>query len=113
TVADAIELALFLKRERMRPEQVQDFYPTPGTVSTCMFYTGLDPYTMEKVYVPRTPQEKAKQRALLQYFRPENYTLVLNALKDCGRTDLIGHGKDCLIPPPCRPVTAKSKKRRS
>lgn len=112
TVADAIELALFLKRERMRPEQVQDFYPTPGTVSTCMFYTGLDPYTMEKVYVPRTPQEKAKQRALLQYFRPENYELVLKALRECGRTDLIGHGKDCLIPPPRRTSSSSAKKSR-
>ena len=100
TLSDAIELALFLKREKLHPEQVQDFYPTPGTVSTCMFYTGLDPYTMETVYVPRTPQEKAGQRALLQYFRPENRALVLDALRRAGRTDLIGNGKNCLISAP-------------
>lgn len=99
TLNDAIELSLFLKREGLHPEQVQDFYPTPGTVSTCMFYTGLDPFTMEKVYVPRTPQEKAMQRALLQYYRPENRALVLKALKMAGRTDLIGTGKDCLATP--------------
>lgn len=97
SVNDAIELALFLKRNNMHPEQVQDFYPTPGTVSTCMFYTGLDPYTMEKVYVPKTPAEKAEQRALLQYFRPENKAVVLAALKKAGRFDLIGTGKNCLI----------------
>lgn len=99
TLRDAVELALFLKKERMRPEQVQDFYPTPGTISTCMFYTGLDPLTMEKVYVPRTPEEKAEQRALLQYFRPQNREIVQRALEKAGRTDLIGHGPDCLIPP--------------
>ena len=98
TVTDAVELAIFLKKEGMRPEQVQDFYPTPGTVSTCMFYTGLDPYTMEKVYVPKTPEEKAEQRALLQYFRPENHARVREALKRAGRTDLIGSGRDCLVP---------------
>ena len=99
TINDAIELSLFLKKEGMRPEQVQDFYPTPGTVSTCMFYTGLDPYTMESVYVPRTAREKAEQRALLQYFRPENKKIVLEALKKAGRTDLIGTGKNCLVAP--------------
>ena len=99
TVNDAIELSLFLKKEGLHPEQVQDFYPTPGTVSTCMFYTGLDPYTLEKVYVPRTPEEKAQQRALLQYFRPENKRLVLSALKKAGRYDLIGTGKNCLVAP--------------
>ena len=78
---------------------MQDFYPTPGTVSTCMFYTGLDPYTMENVYVPRTPREKAEQRALLQYFRPENKKIVLEALRKAGRTDLIGTGKNCLVAP--------------
>ena len=97
TMRDAIELAVFLKKEGLRPEQVQDFYPTPGTISTCMFYTGLDPYTMEPVYVPRTPAEKAQQRALLQYFRPENRQTVLAALKAAGRTDLIGSGPDCLV----------------
>ena len=97
TVDDAIKLALFLKREGLHPEQVQDFYPTPGTVSTCMFYTGLNPYTMQKVYVPKTPKEKAQQRALLQYYRPENRKTVLEALRQAGRTDLIGSGKGCLI----------------
>ena len=97
TVNDAIELALFLKSENLHPEQVQDFYPTPGTVSTCMFYTGLDPYTMEEIFVPKTAEEKAEQRALLQYFRPENKKLVLSALKKAGRYDLIGTGKNCLV----------------
>jgi len=97
TLKEAVELSLFLKRNNLHPEQVQDFYPTPGTVSTCMFYTGLDPYTMEKVYVPRTPEEKAQQRALLQYFKPENRTIVLNTLKKLGRYDLIGTGKNCLV----------------
>ena len=100
TIRDAIELAVFLKREGLHPEQVQDFYPTPGTVSTCMFYTGLDPYTLEPVYVPRTPKEKAQQRALLQYFRPENRETVLAALKAAGRSDLIGNGPDCLLRAP-------------
>ena len=99
TPKDAIELALFLKEEGLHPEQVQDFYPTPGTVSTCMFYTGLDPLTMEPVYVPRTPKEKAEQRALLQYFRPENRKIVTEALIKAGRRDLIGFGKGCLVPP--------------
>lgn len=99
TIKDAIELAVFLKKEGLHPEQVQDFYPTPGTISTCMFYTGLDPYTMESVYVPRTPAEKAEQRALLQYFRPENRQKVLSALKAAGRQDLIGTGPNCLVAP--------------
>lgn len=99
TLKDAVELALFLKRERLRPEQVQDFYPTPGTISTCMFYTGLDPYTMEEVYVARTAKEKALQRALLQYFNPKNRTLVEEALRQAGRVDLIGNGEKCLIRP--------------
>jgi len=90
TLKDAVELALFLRDNKIRPEQVQDFYPTPGTISTCMFYTGLDPYTMEKVYVPKTPQEKAMQRALLQYFRPQNREIVREALVKSGRRDLIG-----------------------
>jgi hypothetical protein len=76
---------------------VQDFYPTPGTISTCMFYTELDPYTMEKVYVPKTPKEKAMQRALLQYFRPQNKEIVLEALKKAGRYDLIGSSPNCLV----------------
>ncbi len=97
TMKDAIELAVFLKKENLRPEQVQDFYPTPGTVSTCMFYTGLDPFTMEKVYVPRTAKEKSEQRALLQYFLPENRRLVLAALKQAKRFDLIGTSPECLV----------------
>lgn len=99
TINDAIELALFLKKEGLHPEQVQDFYPTPGTISTCMFYTGLNPMNMQRVYVPRTPEEKAQQRALLQYYRPENRQFVLSALKRAGRRDLIGYGKNCLITP--------------
>ncbi len=97
TMKDAIELSVFLKREGMRPEQVQDFYPTPGTVSTCMYYTGLDPFSMKPIYTAKTPKEKAQQRALLQYFKPENREIVLSALKQYGRYDLIGNGKDCLI----------------
>ena len=99
TVNDAIELSLFLKKEGLHPEQVQDFYPTPGTISTCMFYTGLNPMNMQKVYIPRTPEEKAQQRALLQYYKPENRQIVMSALKKAGRTDLIGYGKNCLITP--------------
>lgn len=97
TLKDAIELSVFLKREGMRPEQVQDFYPTPGTVSTCMYYTGLDPLTMKPIYVAKTPAQKAEQRALLQYFKPENRELVVRTLKRYGRSDLIGNGKDCLV----------------
>ncbi len=99
TLAAAIELALFLKKQGIRPEQVQDFYPTPGTISTCMFYTGLDPYTLEPVFVPKSPEEKAMQRALLQYFKPENRRLVLTALRKAGRLDLIGTGPNCLAAP--------------
>lgn len=96
-IEDAIELALFLKKNRIRPEQVQDFYPTPGTISTCMFYTEMDPYTLEKVYVAKTPKEKAMQRALLQYFNPKNKELVIEALKRAKRFDLIGNGEKCLV----------------
>ena len=110
TIKDAIELSLFLKRNNLHPEQVQDFYPTPGTVSTCMFYTGLDPITMQKVYVPKTSAEKAQQRALLQYFKPENRQLVLSALKKAGRYDLIGTGKNCLAAPEKNAVPQKRKK---
>ena len=98
TIRDAIRLACFLKEEGIHPEQVQDFYPTPGTISTCMFYTGLDPYTMQPVYVPRTAKEKAEQRALLQYFKPENYAVIRAALRKAGRPDLIGSGPHCLVP---------------
>lgn len=99
TLKDAVQLAVFLKKNNIRPEQVQDFYPTPATVSTCMFYTGLNPLTMKPVYVPKTSDEKAMQRALLQYFRPENRKLVKIALLKAGRADLIGNGRECLIPP--------------
>lgn len=97
TLKEAVELALFLKENKIRPEQVQDFYPTPGTISTAMFYCELDPYTMEKVYVPKTPQEKAMQRALLQYFKPQNREIVIEALKKAGRRDLIGSSPKCLV----------------
>lgn len=97
TLRDAVELALFLKKNHIRPEQVQDFYPTPGTISTCMFYTGLDPYTMEPVYVAKTPHEKALQRTLLQYYDPKNKLLCAEALRKAGRADLIGSGSHCLI----------------
>ena len=110
TLNDAIELSLFLKRNNLHPEQVQDFYPTPGTVSTCMFYTELDPNTMEKVYVPKTQKEKAEQRALLQYFKPENRELVLSALKKAKRFDLIGNGKNCLAAVPKTAQNTNTKK---
>lgn len=103
TLDDAIELALFLKKNHIRPEQVQDFYPTPGTISTCMFYTGLDPYTMEEVYVARSEHDKALQRALLQYYNPKNHHLVEEALKRAGRYDLIGYDAKCLIKPGSKP----------
>ncbi len=99
TLKDAVELALFCKRENIHPKQVQDFYPTPGTISTCMFYTGLDPYTLKEVYVPKTEDEKAMQRALLQYFIPSNKPLVIKALIKAGRRDLIGNDKKCLVTP--------------
>ena len=98
TLKDAVELALFLKHEKMRPEQVQDFYPTPGTLSTAMYYTGLDPHTMKPVFTPKTAHEKQMQRALLQYFRPQNRAIVREALIKAGRQDLIGSGPNCLIP---------------
>ena len=98
TLDDAIELACFLKKNHIRPEQVQDFYPTPGTISTCMFYTELDPYTMEPVYVAKTQHEKALQRALLQYYDPKKRSLCEEALRTAHRQDLIGNGKNCLIP---------------
>ncbi|MBQ3006691.1 MAG: YgiQ family radical SAM protein [Clostridia bacterium] len=111
TMKDAVELALFLKKIGIRPEQVQDFYPTPGTVSTCMFYTGLDPYTMQEVFVAKDPHEKAMQRALLQYFNPKNADLVREALKKAGRHDLIGYGDKCLVYP--KKQSAPSEKGRS
>ena len=99
TLTEAVELAEYLRDLGYMPEQVQDFYPTPSTLSTCMYYTGYDPRTMEKVYVPTNPHEKAMQRALIQYRNPKNYELVAEALKAAGRTDLIGFDKKCLIRP--------------
>jgi uncharacterized radical SAM protein YgiQ len=103
TLDDAIELALYLKRTRFIPDQVQDFYPTPGTLSTVMYHTGLDPRTkestesMEPIHVPRSEGEKGLQRALLQFNRRENRRKVLEALRQAGREDLIGTGVRCLI----------------
>lgn len=99
SLKEAVELAEYLRDLGYMPEQVQDFYPTPSTISTCMYYTGLDPRTMEPVYVPVNPHEKAMQRALIQYRNPKNYDLVVEALKKAGRTDLIGYEKKCLIRP--------------
>ncbi|MBR1482698.1 MAG: YgiQ family radical SAM protein [Ruminococcus sp.] len=96
---DAVELALFCKSEKIHPKQVQDFYPTPGTISTAMFYTEIDPYTLEPVYVPKSESDKAMQRALLQYFIPENKPLVIKALIKAGRRDLIGSSPKCLVTP--------------
>lgn len=95
----AVELACYLHETGFYPEQVQDFYPTPGTLSTCMFYTGLDPRTMKPVFIARAPQDKAMQRALMQYRSPQNRPLVRKALRLAGREDLIGFGKKCLVPP--------------
>lgn len=99
TMKEAVELAEYLRDLGYMPEQVQDFYPTPSTISTCMYYTGYDCRTMEKVYVPVNPHEKAMQRALIQYRNPKNYDLVAEALKIAGRTDLIGFDRKCLIRP--------------
>lgn len=99
TLKEAVELAEYLRDLGYMPEQVQDFYPTPSTISTCMYYTGVDPRTMEKVYVPTNPHEKAMQRALIQYRNPKNYDLVKEALNITGRQDLIGFGPECLIAP--------------
>ncbi|EGT4205030.1 YgiQ family radical SAM protein [Clostridioides difficile] len=99
TLNSAIELAEYLRDTHYQPEQVQDFYPTPGTLSTTMFYTGIDPLTMKPVYVPKSKRDKAMQRALLQYRAPRNYDLVYSALVEAGREDLIGFGHRCLIKP--------------
>ena len=96
----SVALALFLKKHNIRPEQVQDFYPTPGTLSTAMFYTGLDPYDFKPIYVAKTEEEKKMQRVLLQYFKPENRAMVTKALELAGRRDLIGTAAGCLVPPP-------------
>ncbi|MGN0152503.1 MAG: YgiQ family radical SAM protein [Wujia sp.] len=99
TLKDAVKLAEYLRDLGYMPEQVQDFYPTPSTISTCMYYTGVDPRTMERVYVPTSPHEKAMQRALIQYRNPANYDLVYEALTKAHRTDLIGYDRHCLIRP--------------
>lgn len=99
TIKEAVKLAEYVRDLGFTPEQVQDFYPTPSTLSTCMYYTGIHPLTKEKVYVPKNPHEKAMQRALMQYKNPANRELVQEALRMAGRTDLIGYGKQCLIRP--------------
>ena len=99
TLEDAVQLAEWLNKQGHMPEQVQDFYPTPGTLATCMWYTGIDPRTMKPVFVPKTPHDKALQRALMQWRKPQNRGLVLEALRKTGREDLIGYGKHCLVRP--------------
>jgi uncharacterized radical SAM protein YgiQ len=106
---EAVTLAEHIRDLGYMPEQVQDFYPTPSTISTCMYYTGVDPRTMKKVYIPSNPHEKAMQRALIQYRRPENYDLVKEALVKAGRGDLIGFGEKCLIPPRKMKQSSQSK----
>lgn len=107
SLKEAVEMAEYLRDLKYTPEQVQDFYPTPSTLSTCMYYTGLDPRDMKPVYVPKNPHEKAMQRALLQYRSPENYTLVKEALIKAGRQDLIGYGPKCLLHPARQSADAK------
>lgn len=99
TLKEAVELAEYLRDLGYMPEQVQDFYPTPSTISTCMYYTGVDPRDMKPVYVPKNPHEKAMQRALIQYRDPKNYDLVMEALKKAGRMDLVGYDRHCLLRP--------------
>ena len=108
TMKEAVKLAEYVRDLGFTPEQVQDFYPTPSTLSTCMYYTGIHPLTGEKVYVPKNPHEKAIQRALMQYKNPENRELVLEGLKMTGRMDLVGFGPKCLIRP--RELHKKAKK---
>ncbi|MBQ3155458.1 MAG: YgiQ family radical SAM protein [Clostridia bacterium] len=103
----AIELACYLRDIGFQPDQVQDFYPTPGTLSTCMFYTGLDPRTMKPVFVARSPEDKAMQRALMQFGNPRNHELVRKALRLAGREDLIGRSRECLVPPEREPQRSK------
>ena len=112
TLDDAIAMAQWINKTGRQPEQVQDFYPTPGTLSTCMYYTGLDPRTMQPVYIPKSPHEKELQRALLQWKRPEKRRLVMEALHKAGREDLIGYGPQCLLRPskaaaPAKPAAGK------
>lgn len=99
TMKEAVKLAEYVRDLGFTPEQVQDFYPTPSTLSTCMYYTGIHPLTGEKVYIPRDPHEKAIQRALMQYKNPANRSLVLEGLKIAGRMDLVGFGPKCLLRP--------------
>jgi len=99
TLKDAIKLAEYLNKNKLNPEQVQDFYPTPGSISTCMYYTGIDPRTMKSVYVTKDYKEKQMQRALLQFRDPKNYYIILNALKAAHRLDLVGYSPHCLIKP--------------
>ena len=99
SLEDAIAMAEYMHKHNMKPEQVQDFYPTPGTLSTCMYYTGLDPRTMKRVFVAKSTGEKTAQRALMQYRLPQNYDIVKAALVRAGRTDLIGFDKNALIRP--------------
>lgn len=99
TIKEAVKLAEYIRDMGYMPEQVQDFYPTPATISTCMYYTGLDPRTMKPVYIPKSIHEKEMQRALIQYRNPQNYNLVLEALKKANRMDLVGYDKKCLIRP--------------
>jgi radical SAM superfamily enzyme YgiQ (UPF0313 family) len=106
---DAIKLSEFIRKWNYNPEQVQDFYPTPGTASTVMFYTGLDPFTLNEVYVPRSSEEKRMQRALLQCKDPKNADLVRKALKIAHREDLIGNSKNCLVAPSYKDRVEKAK----
>ena len=110
TLKEAVELAEYIRDLGYMPEQVQDFYPTPATISTCMYYTGLDPRTMKPIYVAKSPHEKAMQRALIQYRNPKNYELVKEALHKAGRTDLIGFDKKCLIAPRRKRTSAPGKR---
>nr|MDE7216373.1 DUF3362 domain-containing protein [Clostridia bacterium] len=105
---DAIRLAQYLKSIGYMPEQVQDFYPTPSTKSTCMYYTGINPDTMQPVYVAKTKKEKTFQRALMQYRKKSNYEIISQALKEAGREDLIGFGEECLIKPTKEQAIARS-----
>ena len=105
-----IDLALFLKRNHYQPDQVQDFIPSPFDIAACMYHTGLDPFTKKPVYIAKHLRDRKLQRALLQFFKPENYFEVRQALEQAGRQDLIGNGCDCLIPE--RPPKAALSRRR-
>ena len=110
TMKDAIDLAVFLKTNNIRPEQVQDFYPTPLTVSTCMYYTGINPKTMEEVYVPKDKEEKRKQRLLLEYYKKENQQQIIDILVENHKENLIGSGENCLVLPTAKYVREKREK---